>query len=131
MIAQPARSALSQTAHDVRSVGSELQERHEETPRGGSGNHFVEFGRLTVLDDTLGLPRSDYLELLSRSGSRGNGTQVARHYSRLAQRFQPELPTELSNLVEPLARFEPRLVKMAPSGEPPEDRPVGQALPEG
>ena len=25
------------------------------------------------------------------------------------------------DLVEPLARFEPRLVKMAPSGEPPED----------
>jgi tRNA-splicing ligase RtcB len=24
-------------------------------------------------------------------------------------------------LVEPLARFEPRLVKMAPGGEPPED----------
>jgi len=26
-----------------------------------------------------------------------------------------------SDLVQPLARFEPRLVKMAPSGEPPED----------
>jgi tRNA-splicing ligase RtcB len=26
-----------------------------------------------------------------------------------------------SDLVEPLARFDPRLVKMAPSGEPPED----------
>lgn len=26
-----------------------------------------------------------------------------------------------SDLVEPLARCEPRLVKMAPSGEPPED----------
>jgi tRNA-splicing ligase RtcB (3'-phosphate/5'-hydroxy nucleic acid ligase) len=25
------------------------------------------------------------------------------------------------DLVEPLARFEPRLVKMAPGGEPPED----------
>ena len=26
-----------------------------------------------------------------------------------------------SDLVEPVARFEPRMVKMAPSGEPPED----------
>ena len=26
-----------------------------------------------------------------------------------------------ADLVEPLARFEPRIVKMAPSGEPPED----------
>jgi hypothetical protein len=33
-----------------------------------------------------------------------------------------------SDLVEPLARFEPRLVKMAPSGEPPEDCLVASGL---
>ena len=32
-----------------------------------------------------------------------------------------EVMAAQSDLVEPLARFEPRLVKMAPSGEPPED----------
>jgi hypothetical protein len=32
-----------------------------------------------------------------------------------------EVMTAQSDLVEPLAKFEPRLVKMAPSGEPPED----------
>ena len=32
-----------------------------------------------------------------------------------------EVMAAQQDLVEPLARFEPRLVKMAPSGEPPED----------
>jgi tRNA-splicing ligase RtcB len=32
-----------------------------------------------------------------------------------------EVMAAQSDLVDPLARFEPRLVKMAPSGEPPED----------
>jgi tRNA-splicing ligase RtcB len=64
----------------------------------GSGNHFVEFGRLTVSDDTVGLPAGDYLALLSHSGSRGTGAQVAQHYSRLARDLHPELPRELSHL---------------------------------
>ena len=32
-----------------------------------------------------------------------------------------EVMAAQSDLVEPLARFDPRIVKMAPSGEPPED----------
>jgi tRNA-splicing ligase RtcB len=64
----------------------------------GSGNHFVEFGQLTVLDDTVGLARGDYVALLSHSGSRGTGAQVAQHYSRVAREQHPELPQELSHL---------------------------------
>jgi tRNA-splicing ligase RtcB len=64
----------------------------------GSGNHFVEFGKLTVFDDTLGLSRGEYLALLSHSGSRGTGAQLAQHYSRLARDLHPELPQELSHL---------------------------------
>jgi tRNA-splicing ligase RtcB len=64
----------------------------------GSGNHFVEFGELAVMDDTVGLPRGRYLALLSHSGSRGSGAQVANHYSRLARELHPELPPELSHL---------------------------------
>ena len=56
----------------------------------GSGNHFVEFGELTVLDDTIGLRTGSYLALLSHSGSRGSGAQVAQHYSRLARDLHPE-----------------------------------------
>jgi tRNA-splicing ligase RtcB len=64
----------------------------------GSGNHFVEFGRLTVTDPAAGLPAGDYLALLSHSGSRGSGATIADHYSRLARSIHPELPRELSHL---------------------------------
>src|SRR5437899_3314728 len=49
----------------------------------GSGNHFVEFGVLTAEDRALGLEPGSYLALLSHSGSRGAGSAVAGHYSRI------------------------------------------------
>ena len=64
----------------------------------GSGNHFVEFGTLTVLDRAVGLPPGEYLALLSHSGSRGTGAQVASHYSKVARDRHPELPKELAHL---------------------------------
>lgn len=64
----------------------------------GSGNHFVEFGVLTVADIRVGLPAGRYLALLSHSGSRGTGAQVCDHYSKLAVRLRPGLPKELKNL---------------------------------
>jgi tRNA-splicing ligase RtcB (3'-phosphate/5'-hydroxy nucleic acid ligase) len=64
----------------------------------GSGNHFVEFGTLTLEKAELGLEAGSYLALLSHSGSRGAGAQVASHYSRLARDLHPELPPELSYL---------------------------------
>ena len=56
----------------------------------GSGNHFVEFGRLTVTATDLGLAPGEYLALLSHSGSRGTGAQVCEHYSRIARDRRPE-----------------------------------------
>jgi tRNA-splicing ligase RtcB (3'-phosphate/5'-hydroxy nucleic acid ligase) len=64
----------------------------------GSGNHFVEFGELTVTHADVGLAPGLYLALLSHSGSRGTGAQIAQHYSRLARDVHPELPQELSHL---------------------------------
>jgi tRNA-splicing ligase RtcB (3'-phosphate/5'-hydroxy nucleic acid ligase) len=64
----------------------------------GSGNHFVEFGELIVTDAGVGLQPGRYVALLSHSGSRGTGAQVADHYSRLARELHPELPKELSHL---------------------------------
>ena len=52
----------------------------------------MEFGELTVLDAAAGLPPGQYLALLSHSGSRGSGAQIAQHYSRLARELHPELP---------------------------------------
>ncbi|HEY2586333.1 MAG TPA: RtcB family protein [Tepidisphaeraceae bacterium] len=64
----------------------------------GSGNHFVEFGVLTLDQTDLGLDKGEYLALLSHSGSRGSGATVADFYSRLARDRHPELPPELSRL---------------------------------
>jgi tRNA-splicing ligase RtcB len=64
----------------------------------GSGNHFVEFGVVTVLNADVGLPAGEYLALLSHSGSRGTGAQIAQHYSKLARESRPELPHDLSHL---------------------------------
>ena len=64
----------------------------------GSGNHFVEFGILTLDRPDLGLEAGEHLALLSHSGSRGTGAEVAGYYSRLAQRRHPELPRELTHL---------------------------------
>lgn len=64
----------------------------------GSGNHFAEFGTLTLKQDDLGLKAGVYCALLSHSGSRGTGGQVATHYSKLAMELHPELPRELMQL---------------------------------
>jgi tRNA-splicing ligase RtcB len=64
----------------------------------GSGNHFVEFGTLTLDRDEMGLQKGVYLALLSHSGARGTGAEVARHYSRTAADRHPELPKELLHL---------------------------------
>ena len=64
----------------------------------GSGNHFVEFGTLTLEHADLGLEAGTYLALLSHSGSRGTGAQVASHYSRIAMNTHPELPKPLRHL---------------------------------
>lgn len=64
----------------------------------GSGNHFVEFGTLTLSNPDLGLEAGEYMALLSHSGSRGSGAAVARYYSRMAMDLHPELPRKLQHL---------------------------------
>ncbi|MDR2474274.1 MAG: RtcB family protein [Bacteroidales bacterium] len=60
----------------------------------GGGNHFVEFGELELVEEnTLDLPAGRYTALLSHSGSRGLGTEIARHYSEIA-RERCRLPRE-------------------------------------
>jgi tRNA-splicing ligase RtcB len=64
----------------------------------GGGNHFAEFGELSLPAPDLGLPAGNYLALLSHSGSRGAGEAVAEHYSRLAMDMRPGLPLEIKHL---------------------------------
>jgi tRNA-splicing ligase RtcB len=79
----------------------------------GSGNHFVEFGLLTVTDNaprhvdqhSVGgsharwdLAPGTYLALLSHSGSRGTGASICNHFSGLARNLHNDLPKEQSHL---------------------------------
>jgi tRNA-splicing ligase RtcB len=66
----------------------------------GSGNHFVEFGELTLPQDDqqLGLPAGKYMALLSHSGSRGAGAAVCSTYSQIAQVTLPKRYKDLGRL---------------------------------
>jgi tRNA-splicing ligase RtcB len=64
----------------------------------GSGNHFVEFGMLEVgAGNEWKIQPGKYLAVLSHSGSRGLGAEIARHYTRLARELC-RLPGEAANL---------------------------------
>lgn len=64
----------------------------------GSGNHFVEFGLMEIGDNNeWNLPAGNYLAVLSHSGSRGLGAEIARHYTRVAKQLC-HLPKEAANL---------------------------------
>lgn len=65
----------------------------------GGGNHFVEFGIAEILNDDneMGLPIGKYLSVLSHSGSRGLGANIARHYTKLAMDMT-KLPSEAKHL---------------------------------
>jgi tRNA-splicing ligase RtcB len=53
----------------------------------GGGNHFVEFGivNITDIDNEFGLPIGKYMGLLTHSGSRALGANIARYYTQIAQ----------------------------------------------
>jgi tRNA-splicing ligase RtcB len=65
----------------------------------GTGNHFVEWGVVEVFeqDDLLGLSAGSYMALLSHSGSRGFGGNVANYYSKLAMQ-KTKLPKQAAHL---------------------------------
>lgn len=65
----------------------------------GGGNHFVEFGTLEITDEKneWDLAAGSYVALLSHSGSRGLGAEIARHYTKLAM-DQCKLPGEAKHL---------------------------------
>ena len=65
----------------------------------GGGNHFVEFGIVTISDakNEWGLDIGDYLGVLSHSGSRGLGANIAKQYTYLATKQCP-LPKHVQHL---------------------------------
>ncbi|MBF0234793.1 MAG: RtcB family protein [Desulfamplus sp.] len=126
-------------------VGSLKDKAWKQLGTSGSGNHFAEFGKLTIEKETAGLELTtrrqngevesarerdksgieltlerkkvgfgattyepsktssllvpgEYLALLTHSGSRGAGAEIASYYSRLAKKLHPELPADLQDL---------------------------------
>ncbi len=65
----------------------------------GSGNHFVEFGIVSFEKDdaALGIAAGDYVALLSHSGSRGLGANIAKYYTNIAM-DKRKLPREAQHL---------------------------------
>lgn len=65
----------------------------------GSGNHFAEFGvvEITEKDAVLGVEAGNYVGLLSHSGSRALGANIANHYTKIAI-SKRHLPQEAKNL---------------------------------
>jgi len=64
----------------------------------GSGNHFVEFGKLTLTEPRPELDQGAYFAIVSHSGSRGTGAKVAAYYSDLAAQSCPKLPGAVRHL---------------------------------
>ncbi len=65
----------------------------------GSGNHFVEFGVVEIAekDEVLGVDAGNYVGLLSHSGSRALGANIANHYTKIAI-SKRRLPHDAKNL---------------------------------
>ena len=65
----------------------------------GSGNHFAEFGVVEVAekDTVLDLDPGNYVGLLTHSGSRALGANIAGYFTQLAKKMR-RLPGDASNL---------------------------------
>lgn len=81
-------------------VVKDLKQRaYQQIGSSGGGNHFVEFGivRLSDPDNEFQLLPGEYLAVLSHSGSRGLGANIARHYTKVAM-DKCHLPKEARHL---------------------------------
>jgi tRNA-splicing ligase RtcB len=64
----------------------------------GDGNHFVDWGLVQISGtNDFNLPPGSYIGLLSHSGSRNLGAQIATYYTRLARELRP-LPMAAQHL---------------------------------
>jgi len=88
----------SKAWNETKTVRNLKDKAYAQLGTSGTGNHFVEWGELTVSEGALdGLPAGNYLALLSHSGSRGFGGSVADYYSKIAM-TKTKLPPEAKHL---------------------------------
>lgn len=82
------------------SIVREMKDRAwQQIGSSGGGNHFVEFGTIEIENpiNEYNLPAGKYTAVLSHSGSRGLGANIARHYTKLAMELC-KLPQEAKHL---------------------------------
>ncbi len=71
---------------DIKLAKRLKQKAAQQIGSSGGGNHFVEFGIVELTDENneFNLPKGEYIGLLSHSGSRGLGANIAREYTKIA-----------------------------------------------
>jgi tRNA-splicing ligase RtcB (3'-phosphate/5'-hydroxy nucleic acid ligase) len=82
------------------SIVREMKDRAwQQLGSSGGGNHFVEFGIVEILSSVneFNVAPGVYVALLSHSGSRGLGANIARHYTKIAM-DTCKLPQEAKHL---------------------------------
>jgi len=72
--------------NEIRFLKSLKKKAHDQLGTSGHGNHFVDIG---ILELNEYIPEQDlhpgtYFAIVSHSGSRGSGAEIARHYTHLA-----------------------------------------------
>ncbi len=88
----------SKTWNETKVIRNLKDKAYAQLGTSGTGNHFVEWGELTISENVLaGIPAGRYLALLSHSGSRGFGGSVADYYSKIAM-TKTKLPAEAKHL---------------------------------
>ena len=85
---------------EIQVVKSLKDRAYSQLGSSGGGNHFVEFGVVEIIDpnNEFNLPPGRYVSVLSHSGSRGLGANIARHYTQVAMQL-----CQLSNEAKHLA----------------------------
>ena len=81
-------------------IGRAMKDRAwQQLGSSGGGNHFVEFGIVEILNaiNEFNLAPGKYLAVLSHSGSRGLGANIASHYTKIAM-DTCKLPQEAKHL---------------------------------
>jgi tRNA-splicing ligase RtcB len=85
--------------YDLGITRNKRDKAHEQLGSSGSGNHFVEYGIVTLeKDNGLGLEPGKYVALMSHSGSRNPGHSVCGEYSKIAQSRLPNRFKDLGRL---------------------------------
>lgn len=85
--------------NDIAIVKSLKDRAFRQLGSSGGGNHFVEFGIVDITDpqNEFGIACGEYVAILSHSGSRGMGANIAKHYTDIAMKMTV-LPKEAKHL---------------------------------